>query len=83
MARNNNTERDRRPTERENRGPAYIAYHVTGDDRDKSYWTRIGAAWLHKDGEGLNLQLDLVPLNGGRIVLRFPNEDRNDDGAGA
>lgn len=80
MARN--TEQNRRPAERTSRGPTYIAYHVTGDGEDKSYWTRIGAAWAHKDGEGLNLQLDLVPLNGGRIVLRFPNEDRN-DGAGA
>jgi len=81
MARNN--EQNRRPATREpSRGPAYIAWHVSGDGDNKSFWTRIGAAWLHKDGEGLNLQLDLVPVNGGRIVLRFPSEKTN-DGEGA
>jgi hypothetical protein len=42
---------------------------------DKRFWTRIGAAWEHKDGEGIDLQLDLVPTSGGRIVLRAPRED--------
>ena len=30
--------------------PALIAYHVP--DREKAPWTRIGAAWDHKDGKG-------------------------------
>ena len=67
---------------RENRSPAYIAWHVA-EGGDKAFWTRIGAAWSHQDGDGLTLQLDLVPVNGGRIVLRAPNDDRNKDGAGA
>jgi hypothetical protein len=29
----------------------------------------------HEDGEGLTLQLDLLPVSGGRIVLRKPKED--------
>lgn len=48
--------------------PALIAYHVP--DRENAPWNRIGAAWDHKDGEGFTLQLDLVPVSGGRIVLR-------------
>lgn len=52
----------------EKKAPDLIAYHVP--DRDKAPWTRIGAAWDHKDGEGFTLQLDLVPVNSGRIVLR-------------
>ena len=52
----------------EKKAPALIAYHVP--DRDKAPWTRIGAAWDHKDGEGYTLQLDLIPLAAGRIVLR-------------
>ena len=62
---------------REPVAPTLIAYHVTerGDD---SYWTRIGAAWEHKDGEGFSLQLDLVPADGGRIVLRPRREDSED-----
>lgn len=60
---------------RESTPPSLIAYHVAEGrkDGDKGFWTRIGAAWDHKDGEGLTLQLDLVPANGGRIVLRVPS----------
>lgn len=73
MARNQN--QNRRPV-RENRPPAYVAWHVAGNE-ENAFWTRIGAAWTHQDGEGLTLQLDLVPVNGGRIVLRHPSDERN------
>lgn len=51
--------------------PAYVAYHVRkGKEGEKGYWTRIGVAWKHKDGLGVDVNLDgLVPLDG-RIVLR-------------
>lgn len=55
--------------------PDYIAWHVSGGgrrSRDKSRWTRIGAAWKHRDGRGFNVQLELLPASGGRIVLRSP-----------
>ena len=58
----------------EKQTPAFIAYHVP--DRENPYWSRIGAAWDHEDGDGLTLQLDLMPIGTGRIVLRAynPNE---------
>jgi hypothetical protein len=62
---------------RESRPPAFIAWHVD-EKGEKKFWTRIGAAWDHKDGEGFTLQLDLVPVNGGRIILRAPREDEED-----
>ena len=68
-------------TQREPKPPAYIAWHVSGRD-EKSYWTRIGAAWDHKDGEGLTLQLETVPMNG-RIVLRLPQEAKPEEQAAA
>ena len=61
--------------QREPVAPKLIAYHVAERGED-SFWTRIGAAWDHKDGEGFTLQLDLVPNDGGRIVLR-PRRDEN------
>jgi hypothetical protein len=65
----------------ESRSPAYIAYHV--DDRgEKKFWSRIGAAWRHQKGEGLTLQLDLLPVSGGRIILRAPSENTEQE-AGA
>jgi hypothetical protein len=56
--------------------PALIAYHVP--EREKAPWTRIGAAWDHKDGKGFTLNLDLVPANGGRIVLRAFEEKQEE-----
>lgn len=56
--------------------PAFIAWHVNGKDK-KSFWTRVGAAWDHKDGKGLTLQLEMVPING-RIILRAPQADQED-----
>ncbi len=49
------------------KGPTYIAYQVR--DGEKSYWNRIGAAWVHNDGKGFNLLLESIPLEG-RITLR-------------
>ncbi len=68
------TETQNDKTKTEARGPALIAYHVS-EKGTKKFWTRIGAAWDHKDGEGYSLQLDLVPVDGGRIVLRSPTEE--------
>ena len=41
---------------------------------DKGFWTKIGAAWDHGDGNGLNLVLTCMPLSG-QIVLRAPRRD--------
>lgn len=57
----------------EAKAPDFIAWHVANKD-DKGFWTRIGAAWFHRDRKGLSLQLEVVPING-RIVLRTPLDD--------
>ena len=48
--------------------PTFQAWHVTnkGDD---SFWTKVGAAWPHRDCKGLSLMLSVIPMNG-QIVLR-------------
>ena len=48
--------------------PAFQAWHVTKKG-DNSFWTKVGAAWPHRDGKGLSLQLSVIPMNG-QIVLR-------------
>ena len=58
-----------------NKQPKFIAYHVREGKNDESFWTRIGAAFEHKDGKGLNLQIEFVPLDG-RITLRTPSEKK-------
>lgn len=61
--------------------PDYIAFHVRDGEKGKSYWTRLGAAWAHRDGDGFNIQLDVMPVRGfdGRIVLRVPKADDADE----
>lgn len=54
--------------------PKLLAYHVA-ERGEKKFWTRIGAAWDHKDGEGWTVQLELAPIGDGRIVLRPPRDD--------
>ncbi|MDQ7251066.1 hypothetical protein [Dongia sedimenti] len=61
-------------TGRSTQPPVLIAYHVA-ERGEKSLWTRIGVAWDHEDHKGLTVQLDLVPVNSGRIILRQPAVD--------
>ncbi len=56
--------------------PTHHAYVVRdGQNGGKSFWTRVGAAWPHNDGQGFNIQLETVPLDG-RVTLRVASEDK-------
>jgi hypothetical protein len=55
--------------------PSHIAYQVRDREGGKGFFTRIGAAWQHKDGKGFNVQLECVPLDG-RISLRVASEKK-------
>ncbi|UOK73964.1 hypothetical protein [Ancylobacter polymorphus] len=48
--------------------PSHVVFVVEGEG-DSAHWTRIGAAWPHDDGEGFNLKLACMPLDG-RVVIR-------------
>jgi hypothetical protein len=54
------------------KAPDFIAFHVLTKG-DKTFWNRVGASWLHQDGNGMSLQLETVPIDG-RIVLRAPRD---------
>lgn len=75
------TEKTTTATTAESKPPSHIAWHVTGND-NKKFWSRVGAAWAHKDGKGFNLQLETFPIDG-RIVLRLPQEPSDDGEARA
>lgn len=66
---------------KENRNPDYIVYFVP--NRKNAFWTRIGAAWNHRDGKGLNIETDFVPVGDGRFVLRDFEEIGNERNAPA
>jgi len=62
-------------TKKNGNAPTYIAYQVRDREGEKGFFTRIGAAWIHKDGKGFNIQLEAVPLDG-KVVLRSPLEKK-------
>ena len=63
--------------------PSHKIYAVRKNG-ERNYWTEIGAAWPHGDGEGFNLKLDLMPLGEAEIVIRKPRAQAEDQiGAGA
>jgi hypothetical protein len=58
--------------------PTHTAYAVRNfqrDGEDDSSWSRIGVAFHHRDGKGMDIVLDAVPVNG-RVVLRL-NEPKS------
>lgn len=43
---------------------------------EKTNWTRVGVAFPHKDGQGLNLELRALPVNGKLVIRRHePKEE--------
>jgi hypothetical protein len=58
------------------KSPSHIAYQVRDREGGKGFWTRIGAAWAHGDGQGFNIQLESVPLDG-RITLRVATDKKD------
>ena len=62
--------------------PSHYVYAVRkGSQGGKAFWTRIGAAWANRDGEGFSVKLDLIPIDGADIVIRTPRDDRDDQAA--
>ena len=51
------------------KAPTHAIYMVNGQG-DKAFWTKIGCAWPHSDGDGQNLHFDAFPIAGASIVVR-------------
>jgi hypothetical protein len=62
--------------------PSHRVYAVIKDGK-QSYWRAIGALFEHRDGEGFNLKLDYLPLNGAEIVIRKPKAEAEEADAAA
>jgi hypothetical protein len=58
------------------KSPSHVAYQIRDREGGKGFWTRIGAAWAHADGQGFNVQLESVPLDG-RITLRVATDKKD------
>ena len=57
------------------KSPSHVVYQVRDREGAKGFFTRIGAAWPHKDGKGFNVQLDAMPLDG-KLTLRVVSETK-------
>jgi hypothetical protein len=42
-----------------------------GKEDDQGYWMKVGAAFRHKDGKGINIVLDALPIDGRLIVRQY------------
>jgi len=54
------------------------AYTVIKREGQDDFWLAIGAAFAHQDGDGFNIVLQALPIDG-KIVLRQPKEDQPDE----
>jgi hypothetical protein len=60
-----------------NQQPTYQAYTVVKREGQDDFWLNIGAAFMHQDGDGFNIMLQALPING-KIVLRPPKAQGED-----
>ena len=69
----------RSATKPANNKPFMLGYTVTPIGYgQKSAWSKIAAAWAHKDGEGYEVRMDALPVDG-RLVLRTVKDDQQPD----
>lgn len=63
--------------------PTHDVCFVREREGKKGFWTTIGAAWAHKDGAGMNLDIKFLPLElkTGRIVIRLRDQKSNGEAA--
>jgi hypothetical protein len=57
--------------------PSHRAYTVIKREGQDDFWLAIGAAFMHQDGDGYNIVLQALPIDG-KVVLRLPKEDKGD-----
>jgi len=54
----------------DNKKPTHGVYHVEGEG-ERKYWTKVGAAWAHNDGDGFSISLNFIPTGTEcRLVVR-------------
>ena len=59
---------------------AFVVEDKEEGSDEKPFWTRIGSAWPHGDGKGLNVQLASGVSVSGRLVLReYTEQDAQED----
>jgi hypothetical protein len=60
--------------------PTHRAYSVIRREGQDDYWLNLGLVFPHKDGNGFNIVLQALPLDG-KIVCREITNDENEEGS--
>ena len=47
-----------------------VETYEDGAGDEKAHWTRIGVAFAHKDGNGMNVNLSAIPVTGKLVIRR-------------
>lgn len=47
-----------------------VETYEDGAGAEKSRWMRIGVAFAHKDGNGMNVNLSAIPVTGKLVIRR-------------
>ena len=56
------------------RQPTHRAYSVIRREGQDDFWLNVGIVFPHKDGDGFNIMLQALPLDG-KIVCRAISEE--------
>ena len=65
-----------------NQQPTHRAYTVIKREGQDDFWLAIGAAFAHQDGDGFNIVLQALPIDG-KVVLRHPKDEPQEPAADA
>ncbi|MBO6549608.1 MAG: hypothetical protein JJ964_08290 [Rhizobiales bacterium] len=61
--------------------PEFNVYTVSGEGKN-SYWTRIGAAFAHRDGKkGFNIVLSALPLDNKLVLIDYEEDQQRREDA--
>jgi hypothetical protein len=52
-----------------------VSERPDGKNGTKAYFTKIGVAWPIRDGAGLSIQLDALPINPRLVLMEFDDDD--------
>lgn len=58
----------------------FDAYHIVEKGPEKSFWLKIGVAFLNRD-QSINVLLDVLPKDG-KIQLRTQNKNKTNNRKG-
>ena len=59
--------------------PTHRAYSVIRREGQDDYWLNLGLVFPHKDGNGFNIVLQALPLDGKIVCREITNEDNSEE----